>query len=166
MNVELKQWDIKDKDLLVNLCNSVDRKYLSNRLPYPYTNESAEWWLNRVEGIDGKDGIFRAIVVDGEYIGNISVELKEDVYQKDCEIGYFLLDEHAGKGIMTQAVSLICELSFSQLDILRISGLIYEPNVASAKILERNGFILEGTLRNAVFKNGNVYNLKMYGKVL
>lgn len=35
--------------------------------------------------------MFRAIVVDGEYVGSVSVEGKDDVYIKDAEIGYILL---------------------------------------------------------------------------
>ena len=66
----------------------MDRSYLSNRLPYPYTEESADWWLGMVSEHDGKDGIFRAIVADGKIVGNISVEQKSNVYCKDGEIGY------------------------------------------------------------------------------
>ena len=27
------------------LCNAVDRTFLSDRLPYPYTEADADWWL-------------------------------------------------------------------------------------------------------------------------
>ncbi len=165
MEIKLKQWELNDKDSLIKLCNSVDRQFLSNRLPSPYTQESADWWLNMVLNNDGKEGLFRAIVIDGEIVGNISVEKKSDVYEKDCEIGYMLLDEYSGKGIMTQAVKQICELAFVSLDVIRISGLVYEPNIASSKILEKNNFALEGVLKNAVIKNNNIYNLKIYGKL-
>ncbi len=165
MEIKLKQWELNDKESLIKLCNSVDRQFLSNRLPNPYTQENADWWLNMVLNSDGKEGLFRAIVIDGEIVGNISVEKKSDVYAKDCEIGYILLDEYSGKGIMTEAVRQICELAFALLDIIRISGLIYEPNIASSKILEKNNFTLEGELKNAVIKNNNIYNLKIYGKL-
>ena len=36
---------------------------------------------------EGKEGIFRAIIVDGKYVGSISVEKKSDVFCKDAEIG-------------------------------------------------------------------------------
>ncbi len=165
MEITLKQWELNDKESLIRLCNSVNRQFLSNRLPNPYTQDSADWWLNMVLNSEGKEGLFRAIVIDGEIVGNISVEKKTDVYEKDCEIGYMLLDEYSGKGIMTEAVKQICELAFALLDVIRISGLIYEPNIASSKILEKNNFTLEGVLKNAVLKNNNIYNLKIYGKL-
>ncbi len=66
---------------------------------------------------------------------------------------------------MTEAVRQICEIAFRELDILRITGLVYEPNVASRKVLEKNGFLLEGIMKDAVVKNGSVFNLCIYGKL-
>ncbi len=165
MNVELKTWTIDDKDTLIKMCNSIDRSFLSDRLPKPYTNESAEWWLSMVKEHDGKKGVFRAIVVDDKIVGTISVEQKEDVYRKDSEIGYYLLKEEYSKGIMSEAVRQICELAFETLDIIRITGLVYEPNIASRKVLEKNGFLLEGKMIKAVIKNDIIFDLCIYGKV-
>ena len=138
---------------------------MSDRLPNPYTNESAEWWLNTVKDNEGKKGVFREIIVDGEIVGTISIEQKDDVYRKDSEIGYYLLQEVYSKGIMSEAVRQICEIAFETLDIIRITGLVYEPNIASRKVLERNGFLLEGKMEKAVIKNNNIFDLCIYGKV-
>lgn len=164
MKVELRKWTIEDSESLIKMCNAIDRSYLSDRLPYPYTKASAEWWLNKVKENEGKKGIFREIIVDDRIIGTISVEQKEDVFRKDAEIGYYLLQEEYSKGIMSEAVKLICEIAFKELDIIRITGQVYEPNIASRRVLEKNGFILEGIMKNAVIKNGNIFDLCIYGK--
>ena len=165
MKVTLKQWNPDLKKELMKVCNLVDRSFLSNRLPYPYTEKAADWWLGMVSEHDGKDGVFRAVVVDGTVVGNISVEQKADVYCKDGDIGYLLLTEYWSKGIMTEAVRQICEIAFSELDIIRITGLVYAPNVASQRVLVKNGFIQEGLQKNAVWKEGRVYDLFLYGKL-
>lgn len=165
MNIQLKPWSMDDKENLIGLCNAVDRRYLSNRLPYPYTEESADWWLNMVLQHEGKDAVFRAIVADRKIIGNISVERKEDVYEKDAEIGYMLCSGEWSKGIMTYAVRQICKIAFSELDIIRITGMVYEPNIASRRVLEKNQFVLEGIMKNAVVKDENIYDLCIYGLV-
>ena len=59
MKIELKIPTMEDKDELKAVCNAVDRKYLSDRLPYPYTDESAEWWINMVAENDGKTGLVK-----------------------------------------------------------------------------------------------------------
>ena len=165
MNIELVKWSPALKQELINICNNVDRTFLSNRLPYPYTEESADWWLGMVSEHDGKDGVFRAVAADGKVVGNISIEQKADVYCKDGEIGYLLLTEYWSKGIMTEAVRQICEIAFLELDIIRITGLVYTPNATSRRVLEKNGFVQEGLQRNAVYKGGKVYDLCLYGKL-
>lgn len=165
MKVILEKWSPDLKQELMNICNRVDRSNLSNRLPYPYTEESADWWLGMVSEHDGKDGVFRAIVADGKVVGNISVEQKADVYCRDGEIGYLLLTENWSKGIMTEAVRQICEIAFSELDIIRITGLVYAPNISSQRVLEKNGFVREGLQKDAVWKDGRVYDLCLYGKL-
>lgn len=165
MKVELRKWTFEDKEALIEICNRIDRSYLSDRLPDPYTDRAAEWWLNMVKENEGKSGIFREIIVDGKIAGTVSVEQKGDVYRKDAEIGYYLLQKEGSKGIMTEAVRQICETAFRELDIIRITGLVYEPNTASRKVLEKNGFAPEGVMKNAVIKNGNIYDLCIYGKL-
>ena len=165
MEVKLVKWSENLKWDLINLCNKADRSFLSERMPYPYTEEAADWWLGMVSEHEGKDGLFRAIVVDGKVAGNISVEQKADVYCRDCEIGYFLLTDFWSKGIMTEAVRRICDAAFSELDIIRITGLVYDPNEASKRVLEKNGFVLEGLQKNAVCKGGRIYDLCLYGKI-
>ena len=164
MEIELKQWCSHYKIELIKLCNEIDRSYISNRLPLPYSEKDADWWLDMVSKNEGKKGIFRAILLNGKLIGNISIEKKHDVFEKDAEIGYMLFAEDSSNGYMTSAVSQICEIAFKELDLKRITGLVYEPNNASRRILEKNDFVLEGIMKDAVYKNGNIYDLCIYGK--
>lgn len=165
MNIELKRWTFEDKENLIKICNEVDRTFLSNRLPFPYTDEASDWWLDMVKKHDGVDSIFRLITADGKPVGSISIEPKNDVYCKDTEIGYMLLTDAWSKGIATEAVRQICEIAFSKLNIIRITGYVYEPNISSRCVLEKNGFKLEGIMEQAVTKNGKIYNLCIYGKL-
>lgn len=114
---------------------------------------------------DDKKAYFGTLQLMEKIVGAISVEQKEDVYRKNSEIGYYLLLEVYSKGIMTEAARQICEIPFEKLDIIRITGLVYEPNIASRKALENNNFILEGIMKKAVIKNNNIYDLCIYGKV-
>ena len=74
MTIDLHKWKSADREALMVLCNAVDRTFLSDRLPYPYTETDADWWLGMVTGNDGKEGVWRAIVLDGQIVGSISVE--------------------------------------------------------------------------------------------
>ncbi len=162
-SLTLRPWALTDGAALAALSNAVPRNYLSDRLPYPYTDKDADWWLHHVAEQDGKEGIFRAIWLDDRIVGNISVERKAGVYRRDGEIGYLLHPDVWGQGIMTAAVAEICPLAFAALDLLRITGLAYAPNTASRRVLEKSGFVQEGLLRQAVWKNGQIWDLAVYG---
>lgn len=165
MAIQLRPWKAEDRAAVAALCDAVDRRFLSDRLPQPYTAADADSWLCYVRQHDEKEGLFRAILVDGEVVGMISAEQKQDVYRKDAELGYSLATNRWSQGVMTEAVRQFCPLAFAALGLVRMTGMVYEENIASRKVLEKNGFILEGTLRKAVIKAGRVQNLCIYGKL-
>ena len=158
LELELKQWALSDAKELTNLCNAVDRHYLSDRLPNPYTEKDAEEWLKMVTDNDTITGIYRAIVCDRKLIGSISVEKKDD----DAEIGYMLLNEYSNKGIGTEAVRQVCSIAFKILSLEQITANVFQPNIASIRVLLKNGFKYKGTIPNAVIKEGNVSDLLIY----
>lgn len=164
MEVQLKKWQPSDKTALAAIGSGVDRRFLSDRLPDPYTEAAAESWLRYVAERDGKTGVFRAIVADGKIVGTISVERREDIYRKDAEIGYFLVTEQWSRGIMTEAVRQVCRTAFAELDLVRITGLVYADNAPSRRVLEKNGFVQEGCRKNAIVKNGILHDECVYGK--
>lgn len=163
--VQLRKWQSSDKESLKALCNAVDRQYLSDRLPSPYTDSDAEWWLNMVTEAEGKSGLFRAVTVDDQVVGSISVERREDVYRIDGELGYMLLTDHWSQGIMTQAVAQITRLAFDLLDIQRVTAHVFASNIASARVLEKNGYEKEATIRRGAIKNGEIHTIVQYGWV-
>ena len=114
---------------------------------------------------DGKDSLFRAVVADGKVVGNITVEGKTGIYVKDAELGYILDKRYCGNGIATKATELIVKEAFATLDIVKISSEVFAPNIASKRVLEKNGFALEGVLKDAAYKNGVIYDLCRYGKL-
>ena len=143
---------------LTNLCNAVDRRFLSDRLPNPYIEKDAEEWLKMVNDNDEITGIYRAIVYDGKLIGSISVEKKDD----NAEIGYMLLKEYSNKGIGTEAVRQVCTIAFKILSLEQITANVFPQNIASIRVLQKNGFKYKGAIPNVVIKDGNVYDLLIY----
>lgn len=165
MEIKLVKWSDALKDGLIRVCNNTDRTYLTGRLPYPYTERDADWWLAMISEHDGKDSLFRAVVADGVVVGNITVEGKKDIYCKDAELGYIFDKTFCGRGIATEATRLVLEEAFASLDIAKISSEVFAPNTASCRVLEKNGFELEGVLRKGAYKNGTLYDLRRYGKL-
>ncbi len=107
-----------------------------------------------------------AITVDGYIAGSIGILPKEDVYRKSLEIGYFLGENYWGKGIATIAVSLLLDYICNKFDVVRIYAEVFEHNTASMKVLEKNGFHLEGIREKSVVKNNVLMNDHVWVKFL
>lgn len=165
MDIKLKQWELKDRFDLIRLCNEVDRTWLRGTIPYPYTEKDAEWYIGTARQREGKDALIRAIVADGKIVGNITLEQKSDIFAPDAELGYLLLPNDAGRGIASEATAQICTEGFLRLSICRITAQVCAPHAASCRVLEKNGFFLEGRMRNAVYANRQLCDLLIYGKL-
>ena len=165
MTVDLHKWTFADREALIALCNAVDRTFLSDRLPYPYTEADADWWLGMVAENDGKEGVWRAIVVDGQIVGSISVERMAEEQRNAGSIGYMILTPFWSQGIGTEAVRQICTIAFQELALERIIGEVFPENLASARVLEKNEFRMEETKAGAVMKGGKAMDVRAYLKV-
>lgn len=79
-------------------------------------------------------------------------------------IGYYLSESHWGKGIATEAVKILVDFLFTDANINRIQAEVMPLNENSKKVLLKNGFIKEGTLRQATIWGGKgVIDLEIYG---
>ena len=164
MIVSLHTWSDNDRESLIVLCNAVDRTFLSDRLPNPYTEVDADGWLGMVVENDGKEGIWRSIWADSELVGSISVERNSDEQRNVGLIGYMILTPFWEQGIGTEAVRQICGIAFQELALDRIIGQVFPENVASVRVLEKNGFRLEETIVEKVIKSGMARDVKLYRK--
>ncbi|MGG4444660.1 GNAT family N-acetyltransferase [Brevibacillus fortis] len=79
-------------------------------------------------------------------------------------IGYFLSEAHWGKGIATEAVKILLPFLFMDVKINRIQAEVMPPNEISKKVLLKNGFTKEGTVRQATLWAGKgIVDLEIYG---
>ena len=84
-------------------------------------------------------------------------------YHKRIEIGYDLNRHYWGRGIMTEALSLIIGHAFENSEVNRIEAFIEPPNKASRALLRRLGFRMEGTLREHEMCRGKLTDIQVLG---
>jgi len=70
-----------------------------------------------------------------------------------------------GRGIATRAVRALTEWVFATTPVVRIYAHVFEWNPASARVLEKVGFELEGRMRRSVMKEGKIIDQLMYALV-
>jgi RimJ/RimL family protein N-acetyltransferase len=165
MKVTLREWKRSDADALAAIANN--KKIWDNvrdRLPYPYTKKDAKEWLELVK--KQKTVTTFCIEVDGNLAGSIGVTLKDDVYRKTVELGYFIAEECWGRGIATEAIRQMVSYVRKEFDIVRIYAEVFEYNKGSMKALEKNGFYLECIRKRGAFKNNVVLDDHVWVKLL
>jgi len=165
MQVILREWKRSDADALAAIANN--KKIWDNvrdLLPYPYTKKDAKEWLELVKR--QKTVTTFCVEVDGKLAGSIGVTLKDDVYKKTAEIGYFIAEEYWGKGAATEAIKQMVSYVQKEFDIVRIYAEVFEFNRASMKALEKNGFYLESIRKKAAFKNNMIVDDYVWVKLL
>lgn len=102
------------------------------------------------------------IMLDEQALGTVSLK-DMNAMMNTAEIGYFVDDDHHGKGLGSEAVKLFISEIFSNTPLRRLIASVHEDHIASRKVLEKNSFQLEGIFREHFIINGNPVNEAYYG---
>lgn len=161
-DIILRKWCIDDSKPLANIANN---KKISDNLrdgfPHPYRLSDADDWIKMVLQKE-TPSFFFAIDYNNELAGSIGAVIKEDIYRKTAEIGYFLGESFWGKGIATRSIKLMVDILFKQTDVVRIYAEPFFHNKASRSALDKAGFEHEATLKKNIFKNGVIMDSCIY----
>ena len=136
-------------------------------VPYPYRLKDAKDWMKIcLERKKKKDpeSISFSIVIDGEVVGGVGFNKMAKNHK--AEIGYWLGRKHWGKGIMPEVVKIVTDYGFKKLKLKRICGFVYSFNLPSMRVLEKNGYKLEGILKKDIKKGGKLFDKHVYAKVI
>lgn len=166
MGILLRPWREEDVPVCAALAN--DKSVAANLcdvFPHPYTEQDARAYIGMCVNADERDTLLRAVEVDGAFAGSIGLFRGTDVSCKSAELGYWFGRPFWGKGIATEAVRRMCTLAFAEWDIVRIFAEPFSRNRASCRVLEKNGFVHEGTMRLGVIKHGELLDSELYALI-
>ena len=159
----LRRVDNNDyKEVLSLRSNPETMKYIPR--PILKNDEEALAHILMIETkIQNNEGINWAITVKGDpkligVIGHYRIQLEN--YR--AEIGYMILPEFNGQGIVTEAVKEVVKYGFEIMKLHSIEAVIDPDNVASANVLEKNGFVKEAHLKENEFHEGRFYDSVIY----
>jgi ribosomal-protein-alanine N-acetyltransferase len=160
----LRPWLTGDEESLVlHANNRLVWRNLRDAFPHPYTIADARQWIQIANPSPPITNF--AIIVEGAAVGGIGVVLKDDVFRRSAEIGYWLGEEFWGRGIVTEAVREVTEYAFTTFDLCRIYAGVFEWNPASMRVLEKAGYEFECRMRKSVTKDGETVDELIYAVV-
>ncbi|MFN8431303.1 MAG: GNAT family protein [Spirosomataceae bacterium] len=162
MKVNLRRLSLSDAPEIARLINN--RKIWDNLrdfIPNPYGVEDGEFFVNLTQK-ENPPQTFGIMLDETRLSGVIGLVIQQDVHRFSAEIGYWIGEEYWGKGIGTQAIHLMVDYGFNELSLNRIYSGVFEYNQPSMRILEKCGFVKEGILKKAVYKNGQFWDEHRY----
>lgn len=147
MNIQLRPWDMEDAMALHQM--SMHPYYLKKR---PWKFLCPDTFLNACATIqfyqqaDKNRYVYRAITVDDSVCGLLNAVKRS---AGAWELSYWLAVNQWHRGIMRQALALLCEEMFQNPNVMVLYACVNEQNIASCMVLRQNGFIedKEGSIR-------------------
>lgn len=162
MKIELVQMDVSQAGEIARLLN--DRRVwstLSDIVPFPYSQQDALDFMALVQA-EGSPLKSYTVLADGRVAGVVGYECGKLNKSHVAVIGYWYGQEFWGRGIATAALKLLLEKAKSDTQIKRIEATAFAFNTGSRRVLEKCGFVLEAMLKNALSKDGVVFDEAVY----
>ena len=136
-------------------------------LPYETWRDSAagETWFQRASSMHaaGEAGQFVIVLREAGAIVGTCLLFRIDRANARAEIGYVLARKYWGAGYMIEAMRAFVAFAFDHLALRRLEATVDPRNVASARVVERLGFVKEGLLRERSVMKGEITDSSLYG---
>lgn len=136
------------------------------RVPEPVPEGFAQAWLEFYEDgrRNGKREAFAIVDEESTFLGlALAVRISRD--DRTVELGYTVAPKARGRGVATEALRLLTEWSFAELDAQRIELWIDVENAPSKRVAARCGYVKEGVLRSIHFKQGQRHDFEIWSRL-
>lgn len=132
-----------------------------------YRNFSFEGQCSYVEScLQNNDINLYGIFDETIHIGNIVLKGLSSHHQH-AELGYVIGEtSYWGKGIASHAIAKMIEIGKTEFNLNRLYAGLASGNIGSRKVLEKNGFVLEGTRKQHLFYGGDFFDQLDFGIML
>ena len=140
-----------------------ERNYLRKWLPFvDFTQQESDTLAYVQSVIDNQEAQYSIYDAD-KFIGRIGFNHMDSVNHK-AEIGYWIIEEAQGKGIVSRSVKELLTMGFTELNLNKVVIRAGVDNAKSRNIPKKLGFTLEGIERDGELLVDNKYtDLAIYG---
>ena len=157
--------EVSMADRLAELGNDADvsrHAASESQFPFPYGRDDALSFIqSSITESAAEAGLHFAVMIDGNIIGAAGIS-NINRHDSHAEIGYWLGKDYWGKGYGTETAMLLLRIGFEELGLNRISCIVPEGNVRSARLLEKLGFRNYGVLKEEALRDGKFMDCSIY----
>ena len=133
-------------------------------LPHPYYEKDAIFWINMAQQgwADGTKCIFGIRQKDTKaFMGGVGLHI--DARFNRAELGYWIAEPFWGKGYMSEAVGTVIQYGFEEVELNKIYAIHLLDNPASGKVMQKNGMVKEGEMKEHVKTRKGYQDIAQYG---
>lgn len=157
--VRLREYRKEDINMrLIYINDSEVLRNLTPEVPYPITLQEEEKWFESITSLRDTYKFAIETISDNKFIGGCSIN---DVDWKNSvvTVGIFIGNkDYRGKGYGTDAMKVLMDFIFTQMNINKIRLIVYSYNKAALKCYEKCGFKIEGILRKEIYRDGKYFD--------
>lgn len=163
-NLSLVLWEDRHVEQLSEIAdNPKIAANMADRFPSPYSIEDATHFVQQMKMLTNRTSW--AIEANGFLAGGIGLSTRAGTALHTAGLAYWLGEEFWGKGIASSTVKSIVAYAFDQMALARIDTTVFDWNHASVRVLEKCGFLKEGTLKSSFIKNGRIASRHVFAAV-
>jgi ribosomal-protein-alanine N-acetyltransferase len=158
----LRRIELDDVDVVFRLNADPDVTRYFGRAPYRERAEAEKKVRDDLAALERGDAICWGLEKDGALVGSARFWRWNQTHRL-AELGYDLLPEAWGQGLMPEALRPILAYGFEVLQLHRAEANLDPANLASVRVLEKLGFVREGVLRENWHHDGKYTDTWTYG---
>lgn len=165
-SLKLTPFRFSDAEALVASLNSPAIYANTLLIPFPYRKEHADYFLSRTAiELKPNEPLLHFAIRTGtdRLIGGVG--FKDLVVGHCVELGYWLDEDYWNRGIMTKVVNVAYEYAVREWEVVRVSATVFRGNEGSSRVLEKNGFQREGTLRKYYRKDDQFIDAIVFARL-
>lgn len=154
-----------DVDALIEHLNDPVIFHNTLTVPYPYRSKDADIFLRSVKRFEKLNNIIKDFALrnpEGRQVGGIGILYNYGLDSHRSEVGYWLAKAYRNRGLMTQAINACVDWVWKTTDLIRLDAQVFTGNDASGKVLQKAGFVYEGTQCAAVKKGDALKDVMIY----
>ena len=127
----LRQYKKNDKESLIELLNDKEVSRWTERIPFPYTEKHADWWINNKPE---NDYVYAIVKNDNHsLVGGINITVKG-------EIGCWIGRQYWNQDFATEAIERIKNFGFEELKLEKVWAATHKENKTVFRLIEKTGF--------------------------
>ena len=160
----LRSFRRSDIPQIVRLAGAREVAVTTLRIPHPYTENDADYFLStfETECRRGSAAVFAVTLNEGvELCGAVGLHI-ESAYAR-AELGFWIGVPYWGRGYATEAARAVMKYGFESLKLHRIYASHFKDNLASKRVLLKLAMRYEGCARHHIQKWGRFIDLENYG---